>query len=145
MKFQITESELKQIIKEEAERAKKISDLKSKKEEIKKQLDELYSDEELEEETEKEKLDELFGVTLKGKEEEALDKFISNKLKAAGKTVNDNIPPKFKKGTPEYQQWLEAVKKYQTLDLKFFPSAGAKGEYRPVKPTFGAKEMGFKE
>ena len=38
------------IIKEEAERAKKINELKSQKEGIKKQLDELYSDEELEEE-----------------------------------------------------------------------------------------------
>jgi hypothetical protein len=66
--MKITKSELKQIIKEEAERFVKITALEKKKANLTKQINEIYEEESMEEsmeESEEENLEELFGFGTK--------------------------------------------------------------------------------
>ena len=66
--MKITKSELKQIIKEEAERFVKITALEKKKANLTKQINEIYEEESMEEsmeESEEENLKELFGFGTK--------------------------------------------------------------------------------
>lgn len=62
--MKITKSELKQIIKEEAERFVKITALEKKKANLTKQINEIYEEESMEE-SEEENLEELFGFGTK--------------------------------------------------------------------------------
>ena len=130
MSIKIKESEFKQMIKEEVCRMNELKKLEDEKAKIQKELDELYSDEEVEDEEESEEMDELFGSKTP---EQKLTDYIAKYKKVKNITNDADLPKSMQVGTPQYKSRLDAVTKFKTANIKWYQGRG----WQPVKYAAG--------